>query len=308
MALFQSELKIPATLVGKFGWPPFSVLDSTTSDWRKRRAEWINIIGHSTEGRELGSSANATPSNLYSTADQTLAAQNVSEFDPLLAELMIKWFSLPGDLIYDPFAGGVVRGAVSAISGRCYVGADVSEKQVKANIARWDEIKAKYNNISGTPLWEVYDSTTGAYTAADMVFTCPPYFNLERYSNDPADLSTIDDYDTFLAKYSQALSYAAKCLIPGGFFVIVVSEVRRESRNIAKSDYVGLVPDTINILRQNSLLYYNNMILRNSLGSLPIRGPQYFESRRKVGRCHQDVLVFYKGDLLDIEKKFGGKN
>jgi hypothetical protein len=86
----------------------------------------------------------------------------------------------------------------------------------------------------------------------------------------------------------------------------VVSEVREECRGIEKSNFVGLVPDTIHILRDIcSLHYYNEIIVMNNIGSLPIRAPKYFDQSRKIGRMHQNVLVFYKGDLKAIEEKFG---
>jgi len=42
--------------------------------------------------------------------------------------------------------------------------------------------------------------------------------------------------------------------------------------------------------------YYNEAILINSAGSLPIRITKQFEAGRKLGRTHQNVLVFIKGD------------
>jgi len=46
------------------------------------------------------------------------------------------------------------------------------------------------------------------------------------------------------------------------------------------------------------------MILVNVLGSLPIRVSRQFNNTRKIGKCHQNVLVFYKGDVKNIKKNF----
>jgi hypothetical protein len=82
--------------------------------------------------------------------------------------------------------------------------------------------------------------------------------------------------------------------------------VREECRGIEKSNFVGLVPDTIQILRDICHLhYYNEIIVMNNIGSLPIRAPKYFDQSKKIGRMHQNCLVFYKGDLMEIERKFG---
>ena len=77
-----------------------------------------------------------------------------------------------------------------------------------------------------------------------------------------------------------------------GFICIVVGEVR----NPATGAYYGLVPDTINIFRQAGVAYYNEIIIEDPIGSLPVRGIKYFKQSRKIGKHHQNLLVFYKGD------------
>ena len=85
-----------------------------------------------------------------------------------------------------------------------------------------------------------------------------------------------------------------------------MSEIRADSHNIANSQYHGFVPDTVRILRDEcGLKYYNEIILENAIGSLPIRAPKYFVQSRKIGRHHQNILVFYKGDISNITEKFG---
>ena len=47
------------------------------------------------------------------------------------------------------------------------------------------------------------------------------------------------------------------------------------------------------------------MILVNVVGSLAIRAGGFFNASRKVGKQHQNVLVFYKGDPKNIKANFG---
>jgi hypothetical protein len=56
------------------------------------------------------------------------------------------------------------------------------------------------------------------------------------------------------------------------------------------------VPDTIAAFRDAGAALYNEAILVTSVGSLPIRVGKQFESGRKLGKTHQNVLVFVKGD------------
>ena len=314
MPLFeQKKQSIPSNLLkDKYGWPPFSVINTISFDWQRRKDEWEVLFKDSTIGRDV-KRYNATPTNTFSARGaDAKQAESVSEFDPYLAELMYRWFSREGDIILDPFAGGCVRGVVASVLGRNYEGIDLSTDQISANCRQYRHIKDHYTNLAGTAMWSCGDSDKAMisdFAYADMVFTCPPYYNLEQYTTDPRDLSRQPNYAGFLHKYSSILCKATKALKDNSFFVIVVSEVREEPRGIEKSNFVGLVPDTIHILRDKcSLHYYNEIIIMNNIGSLPIRAPKYFDQSRKIGRMHQNCLVFYKGDLKEIEKKFGNKN
>ena len=312
MALFeQKKQSIPSNLLrDKYGWPPFSVINTISHDWQRRKDEWEVLFKDSTVGRDV-KRYNATPTNTFSARGaEAKQAESISEFDPYLAELMYRWFSNPGDKILDPFAGGCVRGVVASVLGRNYSGVDLSREQVQTNGAQYENMQERYNNLAGTAYWYEGDSDSilHIFPKADMIFTCPPYYNLEQYTKDPRDLSRQPTYADFLHKYSSILCKAADNLKDNSFFVIVVSEVREEPRGIERSNFVGLVPDTIHILRDKcSLHYYNEIIVMNNIGSLPIRAPKYFDQSRKIGRMHQNVLVFYKGDLSKIEEKFGKK-
>lgn len=72
--------------------------------------------------------------------------QNVgtSIFDPVLAEIAYTWFNVDGGTILDPFAGGSVRGIVASRLGYRYLGHELRENQVEANIAQATEICAGY--------------------------------------------------------------------------------------------------------------------------------------------------------------------
>lgn len=311
MALFEKgKQSIPGNLLAnKFGWPPFSILNTISWDWQRRKDEWESLGIYSTVGRDV-KRYNATPTNVFSSrGKEAKQAESISTFDPFLCELMYKWFSKEGMSILDPFAGGSVRGIVASILGRKYFGVDLSKTQVEANRQQYDQLQESYSDISGDCEWftgDSYDLLADLSLGFDMVFTCPPYYNMEKYSSDDRDLSNLPTYEEFLSRYSLILSRSADMLKPNSFFVIVVSEIRKDSHNIAESDFYGFVPDTICILKnQCGLKYYNEIILENNIGSLPIRAPKNFNRSRKIGRHHQNILVFYKGDLSKIEQKFG---
>lgn len=236
--------------------------------------------------------------DLDETSRKNLAAggqgqesSGTSIFDPVLCELAYRWFSPPGGTVLDPFAGGSVRGIVASKLGRQYVGVELRAEQVEANRAQGSEI---CGDDEHPPAWVCGDSRNidkhCADVDADMVFSCPPYADLERYSDDPADLSTMD-YADFRAAYFEIIAKACARLRPDRFACFVVGEVRDN-----KGAYIDFVGDTVQAFRDAGLAYYNEAILITAVGSLPIRAGKQFSSSRKLGKTHQNVLVFVKGD------------
>ena len=285
--------------------PPFSILNTITQNWQKRKDLWENMGIESVLGRDVKRN-NANPVNTFSArGEQAKEAERTSTFDPLLCEIMYKWFSNDGDKVLDPFAGGSVRGIVASALNRPYFGIDLSIDQVNANFTQLLDVQSRYN-IKCVPYWRWDDSenwlANAVYSNAvyDMVFTCPPYYNLEKYTKDKDDLSNMPTYKDFITKYATILRYASMMLANERFFVIVVSEIR----NPETGAYYGFVPDTIRILKECGLEYYNEIILENNIGSLPIRAPKYFNQSRKIGRHHQNILVFYKGDPKQISTRY----
>lgn len=72
-----------------------------------------------------------------------------------------------------------------------------------------------------------------------------------------------------------------------------------------RGNYYGFVPDTVAAFQAAGLGYYNEGILVTVAGSLPIRAGKQFETSRKLGKTHQNVLVFLKGDAKAATKAVG---
>lgn len=225
-----------------------------------------------------------------------LSTTGTSVFDPVLCEIAYRWFSPPGSTVLDPFAGGSVRGITAAALGRAYTGVDLSGPQVLANEDQWVEIGPRLGDVP-RPQWIRGDSTLledllpSGY-AADMIFSCPPYADLERYSDDPRDISNMD-YEDFLRAYREIIAHAVARLREDRFIVWVVGEIRGPKHSGA---YRGFVPDTITAFADAGAHFYNEGILISPVGSLAVRAGRYFSTTRKLGKSHQQVLVFVKGD------------
>jgi len=280
------------TLIDKFLVPPFSVLDSKQGYWQDRKRKWKQIGLASDVGRDegllgdgLNRLAKAHGSNLTGT----------SIFDPVLCEIMYKWFNIDGGKIYDCFAGGSVRGIVAAKLGYDYEGIELRKEQVDANYENASDIGVEVK-------WYCDDSLNADLyiedDSADMIMSCPPYADLEVYSDDPRDISNME-YEDFLNVYRQIISIACRKLKNDRFAVFVVGDVRDK-----KGFYRDFVGDTKKAFADNGLLLYNDMILLECFGTAVLRAGKQFEAGRKVVKCHQNVLVFYKGDPKNIKDNY----
>jgi DNA modification methylase len=222
----------------------------------------------------------------YDGSDREQSGTSI--FDPVLTELCYRWFCPPGGVIADPFAGGSVRGIVAGVLGFEYHGFELRAEQVAANREQAEDIAP-----ARMPVWHPGDSaaTLPAWNgAADMVFSCPPYGDLEVYSDNPADLSAMPP-EGFAAAYKAIIRAAVAALKPDRFACFVVGDYRDK-----RGFYVNFPGLTVAAFEEAGARYYNEAILVTAVGSLPVRVGKQFAAARKLGKTHQNILVFCKGD------------
>lgn len=279
-------------LAEQFGVPPFSVLDTRQGYWRTRKENWLALGIES----EIGRDDDLARSNAYFVSSGVVSSESrlangTSIFDPVLTELLVTWFSPPQGTIIDPFAGGSVRGIVSSLLGRIYHGIDLRPEQISAN---FDQAKRIITGTQSRPNWVIGDSKNivdllGS-TRADFILTCPPYGDLETYSDDPRDLSAMSHTD-FIDTYRHIISETASLLRDDSFAAIVVGDYRD-----SKGMYMNFVSQTIDAAQSAGLRLYNEAILVNMIGTGAMVAGSYMRSSRKLVKLHQNVLIFVKGD------------
>ena len=298
-------------LAEKFGIPPFTVFNAREGWWQARKAAWLALGIKSEVGRGevQGSMASARNVQTGGKTKDDEAWVTSSIFDPVLCEIAYRWFSAPGARVLDPFAGGSVRGVVAAKLGRKYFGVDLRAEQVEANRLQWLDISQQHSPIEvqgeiTAPTWyegnsqDIGKIATDAWPV-DFIFSCPPYADLEVYSDDKRDLSTMR-YPEFKAIYAEIIREACALLAPDSFACFVVGDVRDKAGN-----YYGFPWHTIEAFQAAGLQLYNEAVLVTAVGSLPIRVNKSFTSGRKLGKTHQNVLVFLKGNAKKAVAKLG---
>lgn len=260
--------------------PPISVLDVKQKYWKIRKNYWKEKLS---DVGDMGRDKNL----LKMSSLMSLKHTQTSIFDPVLCEIMYKWFTKEHDLVVDPFSGGVTRGEMAAYNKRFYMGTDIREEQVESN-----RMLCGNKFKTHVPLWFVGDGEFTKFIPYDFFFTCPPYLWLEKYSEDANDLSNMDE-DEFYKKYQLVLNNALYYLKDDRFAAIVVSNIRRKD-----GSYSNLVNQTIRIFERCGMMFYNDMILLQEPASAAMRSFNYMNSSRKIAKCHQNVLVFVKGNPI----------
>jgi DNA modification methylase len=282
--LFGNEIVKDELLRDKFIEPPFSILDTKSGNWQKRKRLWLQKGIKSEIGRDVKTFGKFNPLNGDSKRFEKI---ETSIFDPALCEVLYHWFCPDGGTILDPFAGGSVRGIVANYLGYKYTGIDIREEQINSNREQAIDILS----VNNQPQWYIGDSNKilddNWINKFDMVMSCPPYADLEVYSDLDGDISN-KPYKEFLALYESIIEKSCKLLKVGGYACFVVGEVRDKN-----GFYIGFVPDTIRAFEKCSVKFYNECILLNQLGSASMRANGNMKSQKLV-KVHQNVLVFKK--------------
>lgn len=197
-------------------------------------------------------------------------AQSVSNFRPSAAAAIYKRYG--GGVVYDPCSGwgGRLAGAVASGVVSRYIGVDASGKTVEGLRKVGDALGAEFEITHGA-----VEDQMGWEGECDMVFTSPPYFNCEDYSQDEFQshvrYPTKDSWtDEFLPKF---IKRSYELLKPGGHLVLNIADV--QSNKTLVNDFMA------EISKINGLEFVENLRLALS-------------NRGKAGFKYEPVLVYYK--------------
>ena len=311
------------SLCDRFIVPPFSILDTRKGYWQDRKKKWYDLIGDMGESRndtlvtsleikyndlyqrtrehrkELGISFKEyiekyVPKEDLEHEQSKIVAQGVSILDPVMAEIVCRWFGQENGKAFDCFAGDSVFGFVAAYLGNDFTGVELREKQAALNNERVEGMKARYICDDGQNVAQHIEPES-----QDLLFSCPPYFDLEKYSDLPNDASNQGSYEDFIKILENAFTGAVGCLKQNRFAAICVGDVRDKKTGF----YYDFCGDIKRIFKEAGMKLYNEIILVEQTASTALRAARYMENRT-VAKTHQHLLVFFKGDPKKIKAEF----
>ena len=319
----NTEENTEGILAARFIVPPYSIIDSRRGYWQTRKKAWRALINDYGESREdlmfdaiefkykkiYVASKNArkklgvsfkeyldkyVPPEEKAAADESgVLMCGVSLLDPIVAEIVCKWFGVENGKTFDCFAGDTVFGYVSAYLGNEFVGIEIRSEQVQRNIENVKGLSARYICDDGQNVEQYIEAES-----QDLLFSCPPYFDLECYSDLENDASNQKSYDDFIEILRNAFTASCRCLKDNRFAVIMVGDIR--DKRGAYYDFCG---DIKRIFKDAGLNFYNELIYIESGANAYLRASKQMRMR-KVVKMHQNILVFYKGDPRKIKNYY----
>lgn len=267
---------LKSKLSDRFILPPFSILDTRGGDWSSRKKIWNEYLKEDGESRE----------DTLASGNCVMGNQSVSLFDPVIAEVIFHWFAPENSNIIDPFAGDIRKGAVAGFLKHNFTGIELREDQWKVNkkqLQRLELENVKYICDSGENILKHVEEKS-----QDLLFSCPPYYDLEQYSKMENDASNQETYEDFIKILDVSFSDGIKSLKDNRFAVVVVGDLRNKN-----GYYYNFHEDIKFIFNKSGMLLYNELILVESAGTAAMRANQLMKNR-KIVKTHQNVLVFYK--------------
>jgi DNA modification methylase len=167
-----------------------------------------------------------------------------AKFPEAMAREFIEFFTRPGETVLDPFSGVGSAVAAAAAAGRCGVGIELSPAfhEVARAAASGGQTYLRGDAAEAADLCR-----RAGVPVVHYVLTSPPYWDMllqgrgnvlsthqERrrrglptaYTDDPADLGRIADYDEFLATLARALANLKPLLAPGRHLTVIAQNVR----------------------------------------------------------------------------------
>ena len=280
-----------------------NVWNSQGKEWLAEKKAWNSLIDSAGEREGIPNPRFATREGCWQVNGglaQVVSGKDhnsgASVLDPVACDIAVTLF-MPenGKRIYNPFGGGVQYGFVAGHRGYEYLASEIRQNQCDANNALCSEYDAR---------WVCADSSTyepeGMF---DQVFTCPPYYKVERYvdydGNPPdGELNDMPTYEQFRDTLLKGFEVAIKHLNDNCFFICMVGDSRD-----ANGCYYGIESEIELFIKEQGLLLYNKLIFLEAAFTKNAQVKHTMNSR-KFPKQEQKIIVGYKGDPKRIKELY----
>jgi len=261
--LFGNKIE-KLSMKDRIGFLPISIWEP---DWTTTK-QLKEIIGDSAETRGESS---------YGFQDTQ------SIFNPHLAQMILSAYCPANSRIYDPFAGGGTRAFIASAMGHKYYGVELRQDEVERIIEKRKKLEKDFHIRVGDSRNFEFDNNS-----FDFSYTCPPYYNLEVYSELAEDMSNAKTYTDFLAMLKDSMQGVYNGLKKDHLSVWVVGNFRDKKGNL-----VSFSSDLVKIAQECGFALHDEIIFWGASKAAAQRCG-HFQANRKSVRVHEYILIFKK--------------
>lgn len=264
---------------------------TTTTVWRvdevmrRRVRDWRRLTGEDGHTGERAETFRKDHDSIYTGTHSVFPA-------PLMEWALLRYGGPPGGKVLDAFAGGPVRGVVATIMGMEYHGVEIRKEQIDENFTAIKRLGLDftgcYHECDGRFL-DFYPEPEIGKPFFDCAITCPPYFNLEKYSNLGNDLSNLGSYEAFNASMAICAFSHFEVLKPGAFVCIIVGPFRDKKTG----ELIDFPAHTAANFREAGFIYWQQIVLSKNFASAAKRSTNAWKGHKLVP-SHEFMLVFRK--------------
>lgn len=271
----------------KFGCIPTSIMIAEKTKWQSDDPHAMKRNYAATSHVPI----DAVASTIFDVSGQSCRGQGgaLSGFPQNIGRYLVKMYSHEGQTVLDPFAGHNSRMELTYRLGRSYIGYDVSAAFMHTN----REIRSRLlgatqgvllANPATITLIESDSRLLQLATPADFCVTSPPYWDLEDYGNEAAQLGKVPTYDGFIADLGLILRRCYDNLKAGSFCAWCVNDFRRNGV------FYPYHSSVIDLFRQSGFTLHDIIVV--DLG-YPIGAcfASQLEDQQRTAKRHEYVIV-----------------
>ena len=256
----------------------------------------INYMGSSTDSqlnKLLGDKGSTRPSAKIGWGigktfpEKGLKYQTTSVFAPRLCANMLRLFAPKEGVVYDPFAGGGTRAIMAAKYGLDYVGIELRPEEADSvrHIAEQFGVVDRVSIITGDSCGDLLVKP-GRF---DFCYTCPPYYNLEKYEGGELDISMAETYGDFISYIKYAIVNSFEALKPGARSCWVVGAHRDQD-----GELLALNHDIAKLHQKAGFIFREEIVIHRKGTPARLRVGTFRKGKHLLVRVHEYCLVFEK--------------
>jgi len=263
------------------------IQDTTTDQTKKRTEHWQKRLSKTDQPHLLEKCR-------MSGMSVRGKGGGLSKFPINILQRVIKFYTEPGDIVLDPCAGHNSRMQGTYELGRSYIGYDVCHefmefnRNVAAKIQKKNDLSFFKNEATITLHEQSSESMVEEDESIDLIFTSPPYWDLEFYDDNPAQIGYNHTYDEFLDGIERIAKESLRVLKPGKLAVINVNDFRKDGKFYAY--HMDLTRRFLNV----GFELFDIIIMVWSPQSIRSIFATQVEESKITGKVHEYLIVFRK--------------